>query len=586
MPGLGELTVDLVANIARFERALNKAERIANKRAAGIKRTFVRLAATLGVTLGSLGFARAIDGALDFADSIDKAAERAGISARKLQELRFAADQTGISTQQLDDAMRRFTRRLGVALGGGSFAKDFERLGVSIFDAAGNARSSEAVFNDVAAAMGNLETQAQRSSFAAQLFGDDAGPQLSLLLKGGQQAISDYADEANRLGLIMDDDLVKRSVESKDRLSQLSQAFSITFNSALLSVVPTIEKVANGVASVIDSLARTFGDVETIPIDALDDRIAELEERLKVKRQNLEEAIADQQDEGFFNKLFGISDENFEILRQKLEDQITQLEGDILIARERLTEAQRGGEAGGGEIVNPFNGMTEAEMDRAVAIHNEHAEAVAEIDRQLAEQRKQAAAQVQTFVENTEANIANHAISLLRTLGQKRKEFAQLAIIIQKARAIQEIKVNTQVASILAFASQLIPGDPTSLARAEAAREAVLALGTTSALLVAATGLAELAQTNADATAGGGGVSPSGSSSSPFTTTPSADSQTFEEAGTQGTLVINVNGVITEEILQDLMIPAIQGAVNDRDVILIRNDSQNALNFTELIQPS
>jgi hypothetical protein len=104
------------------------------------KRTVVSLGAVLSVGL----FARATKSALDFADSIDKAAKVAGVTTTFLQEMRFAGDQLGISTKLVDEGFRRFGRRLGefVNSGGGPAAKAIESLGISVRDMEGNFRGT------------------------------------------------------------------------------------------------------------------------------------------------------------------------------------------------------------------------------------------------------------------------------------------------------------------------------------------------------------------------------------------------------------------------------------------------------------
>ena len=48
----------------------------------------------------------------------------------------------------------------------------------------------------------------------------------------------------------------------------------------------------------------------------------------------------------------------------------------------------------------------------------------------------------------------------------------------------------------------------------------------------------------------------------------------------EATAPINVNGVVTDEIIQDLLSPAIQDSVDNKDVILFRSDSRQALELT------
>ena len=110
-----------------------------------------------------------------------------------------------------------------------------------------------------------------------------------------------------------------------------------------------------------------------------------------------------------------------------------------------------------------------------------------------------------------ENNIAKNSISLLNMLAGENKAAALAALLIQKASALSANATATLSGSMLAYASQLIPGDPTSVLRAEAARDATLGLGSLNAGLIVATGLGEAASIASGGNGGGGSSGPSGS---------------------------------------------------------------------------
>ena len=87
-------------------------------------------------------------------------------------------------------------------------------------------------------------------------------------------------------------------------------------------------------------------------------------------------------------------------------------------------------------------------------------------------------------------------------IGGENKAAALIALGIQKATALSANATATLSGSLLAYSSQLIPGDPTSVVRAEAARNYTLTLGSVNAGLIAATGLL---QAGGIAKGGGGG---------------------------------------------------------------------------------
>lgn len=563
---LGSLTVDLAANITRFERALTKAERLAEKRSKGIQRTFTRLAGGIGAVLVGAGFVKAVDGALGFADAVDKAAARAGIGTTKLQELRFAADQMGISTMQLDDGMRRFTRRMGVALEGGSFAKDFANLGVSIRDASGKARSSEDVFNDVTVAMAKVETQAQRSAFAAQLFGDDAGPQLSLLMKDGIATLDEFAARAHLLGVIIDEDMIKRGVEAKDELAVLSKIIETKLVVAVVNAAPAIEAMATGFIDLTVAASKFFGGLNALSGAEVVNTIETLMNSITDAKATLAETLEREESSALKDVLL----DQFLPSSETIEEEVTRLEGKLLEAQLRLGELNFSKILSGGDDDEGrgfISGQTNDEIDGELAYIEGVLEQAAKAHEKLAKQRIKDQQFIDSHIKSSEQSIASNSISLLQTLGRERKGFALAALALQKGLAIAEATTNTAVAVTAA-----LKYDPTG---ALAARVAML--GKIQVGLIAATGLAQASSISSSG--GGGGSAPLGSASNPITTTSQDSSFGGEETGgggTVGTITINVNGVITEEIVQDLIVPAIQEATNDKDVILFRPDSRQA----------
>lgn len=224
----------------------------------------------------------AVKNSIAFADSIDKAAERAGFGAQALQELRFAADQVGVSTQQLDDGLRRFTRRIGifVAEGGGPAAKTLERLGIAVKTASGEVRSSEAIFTDVVSALEGVQSAAERSAIAAQLFGDDAGPQLRLLLDQGAAGIRNLREEAQDIGAVLSEDIIDNAVQAQDDLAKLTSVVKVQLTAALVELAPVLSKAANGVISLVKGIRSFFNLSTGNGIKDIENEIGRLEGRL------------------------------------------------------------------------------------------------------------------------------------------------------------------------------------------------------------------------------------------------------------------------------------------------------------------
>lgn len=176
-------------------------------------------------------------------------------------------------------------------------------------------------------------------------------------------------------------------------------------------------------------------------------------------------------------------------------------------------------------------------------------------------------------VKSLQFSALSNAVTVINKLTGESKAAAIIGIGIQTASAFVANQVATASAATLAFSSQLIPGDPTSIARATAAAAKATSYGQFNGGLILAAGAANAI----GATSGGG--SGGGSASSPTTTSqfespiPVADSQSQSR-------VINITGL--DGFGDDQPIPLTIGGLRDllssnEDVnIAINNGQQNA----------
>ena len=120
---LEELIVELKAkkdnfdkNIKESGKAINTFSRQAKTRFGSLQSKAADLSNTIfslkgvAVAAGVGGLAVLAKDALDTADSIAKLGSNTGISTDLLQELNFAASQTGVSQQDLNSSLLRFNR--------------------------------------------------------------------------------------------------------------------------------------------------------------------------------------------------------------------------------------------------------------------------------------------------------------------------------------------------------------------------------------------------------------------------------------------------------------------------------------------
>ncbi len=121
--GGNRVKADLTSVGANGERSVKKIDRAAGRasrglgtlgdRASSLRRNMRLLGGVVAAVAAAGGLALLVKRSIDAADSIAKTADAIGISTDALQELRFAADLSGVSVESLDKALKFATKATG-----------------------------------------------------------------------------------------------------------------------------------------------------------------------------------------------------------------------------------------------------------------------------------------------------------------------------------------------------------------------------------------------------------------------------------------------------------------------------------------
>lgn len=260
MATVGSFGIDLGLNTARFEEGLKRAGTGADRFQRGFKSAMVGLAGAATIAAGGVAAIFAgTKNAIDAASAINDASKAAGIAAETYQAWGFAAQLAGVSAESFASAMSRANKAVGDAANGtGAAAKTMEALGISVRDVNGNVISTERVVNQFADAIAGMKSPAEKSAAAAALFGRQAGPQLVAMLEQGSAGMAAAAAEAERLGAVIDSDLIAKADEAGDQLDAMSTIVSAQLTSALVSLTPVITGVAQAFADATPHIAQFF----------------------------------------------------------------------------------------------------------------------------------------------------------------------------------------------------------------------------------------------------------------------------------------------------------------------------------------
>jgi hypothetical protein len=249
MTTIAQLGIDLSLNSAKFVTELGKAQATLNNNTSSMKSSLSSLekgfsglqsvAATIGIGLGVGAIAELARTSLLGAANIGIMAKQLDVSTDAIQAFQLASAQAGVGSEVLDINLRRLTASIGQAVQGNDVAiKGFNAMGVGVLDAGNKTRSTEAVFEDIAAAYLNAGNKAQFAANMKMVLGREAQRLIPIFgtLSGA------LADTSARLS----PDLVKAAEEAEAKLGTLETKFTLLGEKIMAFFAPILEKSASG----------------------------------------------------------------------------------------------------------------------------------------------------------------------------------------------------------------------------------------------------------------------------------------------------------------------------------------------------
>lgn len=185
------------------------------------------LAAEVGALAGAAvaataGIMKFVSDAAAWADSMNTMRDVTGISTADLQKFAYASELVDVSMETMTGSLTKLTRNMQTAAGDGTgaAAKAFEELGISVTDSVGQLRDRQDVFYEVIDALGKVGNETERDALAMNIFGKSA-EQLNPLIKGGAETLKALGDEAERAGLILDQNTLDKLHGFSDEIDLL-----------------------------------------------------------------------------------------------------------------------------------------------------------------------------------------------------------------------------------------------------------------------------------------------------------------------------------------------------------------------------
>jgi len=256
---LSSLMVTLGADTAAFQQDMGKAGQTAKtefeKITDGAKAMGAALAAAFTLDAIKDGVLRAVN----FADAMGDMAARTGQSVESLTAMGYAAQFSGSSLDTYTAGIEKLSSGMADAANGNAAASGmFDKLGVSVTDANGKLRDSNAVFLDVADKIAAIESPSEKTAVAMDVFGKSAGPELLQLLNQGSGGITALTAEAQRMGAVISTETAMQAGQFNDALDRAK----IASNGLYMGIAKEVLPVLNNFSSKAQDAATNGGVLE------------------------------------------------------------------------------------------------------------------------------------------------------------------------------------------------------------------------------------------------------------------------------------------------------------------------------------
>ena len=257
------LNMKITADTAGIGRGMSRTEKALSGLKASTDRAAGALRGLVAIEVGKIlanGFSRAANAALDMAnrvrgtiDETAKLAQRTGIAVEALQGFQVAAGLSGVGN--FTEAISKLNVRLGqAAQGNKDVLATLQSLGLSFEDL--EKMSPEDRFKAVAAAIGGLPSELEKSAAAVKLF-EEGGIQLLPLFA---QNLDEIQKRAERLGIVLSGDQTKAIEDMNDALSWVSRTFDGIIGQVTANLAPIVTELANEFLSFVEAFQGFGGE--------------------------------------------------------------------------------------------------------------------------------------------------------------------------------------------------------------------------------------------------------------------------------------------------------------------------------------
>ena len=246
---LGTLTIDLAANVARLQSDLGRAARINEKHAADMQRRWQAASRLVGAAVAAVAtgaFAAWIKSSIDAAAQLQQLSNVAGASTDQFQAWSFGARMVGIENEKLSDILKDVNDKVGDFMStGGGMADFFENIAPKVGVTAAQFRnlSGPDALQLYVTSLDKANLSQADMTFYMEAIASDATALLPLLRDNGA-GMAEYANQAQRLGLILSSETIVQAQAFNQQLTTLSAITDNVGSQIAAEMLPSLSEMA------------------------------------------------------------------------------------------------------------------------------------------------------------------------------------------------------------------------------------------------------------------------------------------------------------------------------------------------------
>jgi len=197
--------------------------------------------------------------AVEAADNLGKLSGRLGIAVEDLSLYQFAARRAGMSNNEFNSSMRRFSKRLvDTKNDTGPAKRAYEELGFTLNKL--SKMSTPQVYSAVADKLSKITDESKRARLAQLLFGDE-GVKQATMLKDGVKGLHAEMEVGRKAGALITQDQADQAAKFDDSLEILNTTIKGAVVSLSFGLIPTIQEYIGGLSEWVTKNREVIGTV-------------------------------------------------------------------------------------------------------------------------------------------------------------------------------------------------------------------------------------------------------------------------------------------------------------------------------------